>query len=287
MMEQLAKTHSGIYCGTVMHRRVRPRAHYLRYGVFYLLLDLDELPQFDLRLLGVERTAPFSFRARDHGDGSGDLKAWVGKCLADAGIGADLTRVSLLTFPRVFGFVFNPISVYFCYGPGDQLAATLYEVNNTFGGRHTYALAAEAGPAGTIRQSCAKRLYVSPFNDVSGGYRFAVRPPSDKIALSIDQHDADGHLLQAAFAGKRHELTDRSLLRLLLVYPLLTLKVVAGIHWEALKLWLKGVPLHKRPQSVNNPPLSDQFGPDQFGPDMRGDIHGGVTSESEPARVGT
>ncbi|WP_303982614.1 DUF1365 domain-containing protein [Dongia mobilis] len=281
MMEQLA-THSGIYCGTVMHRRVRPRTHYLRYGVFYLLLDLDELPRLNLRLLGVERSAPFSFRARDHGDGSGDLKSWVRKRLVDAGIDVEVARISLLSFPCVFGFVFNPISVYFCYGPEDRLAATLYEVNNTFGGRHIYALAATAGPAGTIRQSCAKRLYVSPFNDVSGFYRFAVRPPSDKIALSIDQHDAEGHLLQAAFAGKRHDLTDRSLLRLLLVYPFLTLKVVAGIHWEALKLWLKGVPLHKRPQSVNNPSQADQKAPG-----MRGDNHGGVTSESEPARAAT
>lgn len=272
---------SAIYCGTVMHRRVRPKAHRLRYGVFYLLLDLDELPELDLRLLGVERAAPFSFRARDHGDGSGKLKRWVSNGLRAAKIHSELGRVTLMTFPRVFGFVFNPISVYFCYDPGGVLMATLYEVNNTFGGRHTYVLEAKPDPSGTVRQSCAKRLYVSPFNDVSGDYRFAVRPPATKVALSIDQHDAEGHLLQAAFAGRRHELNDLGLLRVMLVYPLLTLKVVAGIHWEALKLWAKGVPLHKRPGSVNNPPQSDQTKPD-----MRGDNHAGVISESGAARSG-
>lgn len=264
-----------------MHRRVRPKAHYLRYGVFYLLLDLDELPHLNLRMLGVERAAPFSFRARDHGDGKGDLKAWAIRSLEEAGLGIDFGRIKLLSFPRVFGFVFNPISVYFCYDRTGVLAATLYEVNNTFGGRHVYALEAKSGPAGTIRQSCAKRLYVSPFNDMSGGYRFAVRAPAEKIGLSIDQHDAEGHLLQAAFAGRRHALTDRGLLRIMLVYPFLTLKVVVGIHWEALKLWLKGVPLHKRPTSVNTPPQSDQTAPD-----MRGDNHAGLISEPGPARAG-
>ena len=281
MMKAEADLKSAIYCGTVMHRRVRPKAHYLRYNVFYLLFDLDELPFLNLRLLGIERVAPLSFRAKDHGDGSGSLKLWVAQCLCDAGLKVDVAQVKLLAFPRIFGFVFNPISVYFCYDPAGALAATLYEVNNTFGGRHTYTLAAMANAAGTVRQSCAKRLYVSPFNDVSGGYRFAVRPPAEKIALSIDQHDADGHLLQAAFAGRRHALTDQALLRLLLVYPLLTVKVVAGIHWEALKLRLKGVPLHKRPRTMNTPPMCDQIAPD-----MRGDNHAGVISEPESARAG-
>ena len=270
---------SAIYCGTVMHRRVRPKAHYLRYGVFYLLLDLDELPALRLRLLGVECAAPFSFRARDHGDGTGDLKRWVSDSLHEAKIDGEPGRILLMVFPRVFGFVFNPISVYFCFDSAGALMATLYEVNNTFGGHHTYVLEANANPSGIVRQHCAKRLYVSPFNDVSGGYRFAVRPPADKVVLSIDQHDAQGHLLQAAFAGRRHELTDLGLLRVMLIYPLLTFKVVAGIHWEALKLWAKGVPLHKRPGSVNNPLQSDQTKPD-----MRGDNHAGVISESEAAR---
>lgn len=264
---------SGIYCGSVMHRRVRPKWHHLRYDVFYLLLDLDELPRLDFAALGIERPAPFSFRAKDHGDGSDDLKPWVLRELRASGIAVEIGRIELMCFPRVFGFVFNPISVYFCYAASGGIAAILYEVNNTFGGRHAYVLPADA-TGDKVYQSCAKRLYVSPFNDVSGGYRFAVRLPGEKVALSIDQHDANGHLLRAAFAGRRREMTERAFLRLLVVYPFLTLKVVAGIHWEALKLWLKGVPLHKRPGSVNTSLRSDLVAPD-----MKGEKHGGVISE--------
>ena len=265
-------TRSGIYCGSVMHRRVRPKRHHLRYDVFYLLLDLDEMPGLGLRLIGVERRAPFSFRAGDHGDGGGDLKSWVLGQLRKAGIATPIHRIEIMCLPRIFGFVFNPISVYFCYDEAGAIAATLYEVNNTFGGRHAYALPAHAR-GDKLFQRCDKRLYVSPFNDVSGGYRFALRLPGEKIALSIDQHDADGHVLQAAFAGRRREISDAALARLLLLYPLLTLKVVAGIHWEALKLWVKGVPLHKRPGSGNTSPASDDNVPG-----MRGEKHGGIVA---------
>ena len=239
---------SAIYCGSVMHRRVRPKRHHLRYDVFYLLLDLDEIPTLGLKLLG--RRAPLSFRASDHGVGVGDLKRWAITAVAQAGISDPIARVELLCFPRVFGFVFNPISVYFCRRADDNVAAIIYEVNNTFGGRHFYVLPAEA-KEDRVFQACPKKLYVSPFNDVSGGYRFALRLPGEKLALSIDQSDAEGHVLQAAFAGRRRPLDDANLLRLLLIYPLLTVKVVAAIHWEALKLWCKGVPLHKRPGSAD------------------------------------
>lgn len=249
---------SAIYRGSVMHRRLRPKAHYLRYSMFYLLLDLDELAQLAgrLRLLGIEKAAPLSFHAADHGDGSGDLIGWVKDQLVRGGQYFDLGTIRLLTLPRMFGFVFNPISIYYCHDREGSLRATLYEVNNTFGGRHAYVLPVMPG-AEVIRQSCAKKLYVSPFNDVSGSYRFAVLPPGEKVALSIDQSDAEGRLLQAAFVGRRVALSDAALLSLMVIYPLLTLKVVAGIHWEALKLWWKGVPLHKRPASTDNPHRGD------------------------------
>ncbi|TDQ77565.1 hypothetical protein A8950_3717 [Dongia mobilis] len=247
---------SAIYRGSVMHRRLRPKAHYLRYRMFYLLLDLDELPRLGgLRLLGVERRAIMSFRARDHGDGSGDLKAWVGGQLARAGLHFAPGRVRLLTLPRVFGFVFNPISVYFCHDLAGELRATIYEVNNTFGGRHAYVLPASAHDR-VVRQQCAKALFVSPFNDMSGGYRFSLLPPGDRVALGIDQYDEGGSLLRAAFAGQRVILSDAALLKLLVIYPLLTIQVIAGIHWEALKLWWKGVPLQleKRPRNPDTAP---------------------------------
>ncbi|MBL8709327.1 MAG: DUF1365 domain-containing protein [Rhodospirillaceae bacterium] len=268
---------SAIYAGSVMHRRLRPKAHYLRYSMFYLLLDLDELAQFSgrPRLLGIERAAPFSFRAIDHGDGSGDLVGWVKDQLVRGGQYFDLGAIRLLTLPRMFGFVFNPISIYYCHDREGALRATLYEVNNTFGGRHAYVLPVTPG-AEVIRQSCAKQLYVSPFNDVSGGYRFAVLPPGDKVALSIDQSDAEGRLLQAAFVGRRVALNDAALLKLLVIYPFLTLKVVAGIHWEALKLWWKGVPLHKRPTSTDNLRRGDTAtGVDRGDEDVRSDAEHG------------
>jgi DUF1365 family protein len=240
-------TGSAIFCGSVMHRRVRPKAHYLRYSVFYLLLDLDELPRLQLRLLGVERQSLLSFQAKDHGDGKGDLKNWVLDQLRNAGIPNAITNIRLMCFPRVWGFVFNPISVYFCSDASGATVAILYEVNNTFGGRHAYALPA-VPVDGRVVQNTPKRLYVSPFNDVSGGYRFAVQLPAERVALSIDQHDVEGLVLRAAFTGRRRTLDDWNLLRVVVLYPLLTLKVVAAIHWEALKLWLKGVPLHKRPR---------------------------------------
>lgn len=239
--------HSAIYCGSVMHRRVRPKKHHLRYDVFYLLLDLDELPALNFRLLGIERASLLSFHAKDHGSGTGDLRGWVLAQLRAAGISDEIANIRLMCFPRVLGFVFNPISVYFCSDASGAIAAILYEVNNTFGGRHAYVLPADA-VNGRVFQSSAKQLYVSPFNDVSGGYHFTVRLPDEKVALSIDQHDGDGPVLRAAFAGRRHPLDTLNLLRVAVLYPLLTLKVVAAIHWEALKLWLKGVPLHKRPR---------------------------------------
>jgi DUF1365 family protein len=251
-----AAAFSAIYRGSVMHRRLRPKAHYLRYRMFYLLLDLDELPSLGrLRLLGIERRAIMSFRAGDHGNGSGDLKAWVGGQLAQAGLHFPVGRVQLLTLPRIFGFVFNPISVYYCHDREGELRATIYEVNNTFGGRHAYVLPV-AGNDPLVRQQCAKALFVSPFNDMTGGYRFSLLPPGARVVLGIDQFDAEGSLLRAAFTGQRVALGDVALLKLLVIYPFLTIQVVAGIHWEALKLWLKGVPLQleKRPRNPDTAP---------------------------------
>jgi len=236
-------TISALYPGIVSHHRLRPRTHRLRYRVAPMLLDLAELPKLarQLRLFAYNRPGIFSFRDRDHGDGKGDLRAWVEERLAEAGIATEGGSVALLCYPRMLGYAFNPLSVYFCSDPAGRLAALLYEVNNTLGERHTYVIPV-AGP-GAIRQAVSKRFYVSPFIPMDCTYRFKVTPPADGVAVSIAESDGKGLLLSATFAGRRKALTDGALFRILLAYPFMTLKVIAGIHYEALKLWLKGTPI--------------------------------------------
>jgi DUF1365 family protein len=238
-----------------MHRRTRPRRHKLAYDVTYFLLDLDELPTLDKAVTGFTHNRPglFSFYDRDHGDGSGaPLRPWVESHLTAAGIDLKGGPIRLLCYPRTLGYVFNPISIYFCYRPDQSLAAILYEVTNTFHERHSYLMAVDAqqdGAENILRHACAKEMYVSPFIAMDMTYHFRIRPPGEGFALSIQETDADGTLLFASFAGDREDLTSKSSLLSFLKFPLLTLKVIGGIHWEALKLWLKGVPLvhHPRP----------------------------------------
>ncbi len=243
-------TSSSLYRGSVRHVRLRPRRHALRYRVFWLLLDLDARPA--LRLLSFGRFNLFGFDERDHGDGTpGGLRAWVAGQLDAAGIDAP-GPVRVLTMPRVLGYVFNPISVYFCHRADGTLAAVLYEVNNTFGTRHSYlfAVGAEAHP---LRHACRKQLYVSPFLPTGMTYRFRLAPPAARVALAIDAADAAGPVLSAVLSGRRVKLTDAALLRAFLAIPLLTLKVTAAIHWQALRLWLKRVPLVPRPAPPATP----------------------------------
>ncbi len=248
---------SGLYAGPVSHTRLRPRRHALRYRVFMLLLDLDELDQIDgaLRLLKINRAGLLSFHERDHADGKpGRLKTKIEAVLSDAGLPFG-GPIRLLTMPRLWGFGFNPISVYFCHGVNGRLSALLYEVNNTFGDRHSYLIPVTG--QGAIDQSCAKRLFVSPFMQMDMNYRFRVRPPQDEIALLIDGSEAEGVMITTSFIGQRTALSDKALLQAVLAHPLLTLKVVAGIHWEALKLLLKGVRLVRRaPAPVNRVSLT-------------------------------
>jgi len=248
---------SCIYTGRVMHRRARPRRHKLAYEVASFLVDLDELPTLDRRLRGFSynRFGLFGFHDRDHGPGTGEpLKPWVEQHLAKAGIVLNGGPVRLLCYPRLLGYVFNPLSVYFCYradGNKHQLAAILYEVTNTFRERHSYLIPADenAGMDGLIRQACAKELYVSPFIDMDMTYNFRIKPPAEDLAVAIHATDKDGPLLFASFNGQRQAMTAATLRKSFYKFPFLTVKVIAGIHWEALKLWLKGVPLvhHPRP----------------------------------------
>ena len=232
---------SALYAGKVFHTRLRPRRHKLTYRVFSLLLDLDEVGALSarLKLFAHNRFAVFSFHDRDHGAGEGNLRGWVEAQLGAAGFQLATPKISMLCYPRIFGYVFNPLTVYFC-ADGDVLKAILYEVHNTFGEKRTYAIRVAPG-ATTIEQSCNKELYVSPFVPMDCTYRFRIEPPGKRVSIAIAESDPQGLLLNASFAGSRQELTDATLLRAFLAYPLMTLKVTAAIHWEALRLWIKGV----------------------------------------------
>ncbi|HTO82288.1 MAG TPA: DUF1365 family protein [Methylomirabilota bacterium] len=245
---------SAIYTGRVMHARWRPVRHRLRYEALYLLLDLDELPELSrrLRLFSTRGFNLFGFLERDHGDG-GDrsLRLYVETHLRRAGIEPDGGPIRLLAMPRVLGTVFNPLSLFFCHRADGTLAAVLYEVNNTFGERHSYLIPATRDAGATadrvLRQSCAKCFYVSPFLDMPLTYHFRVAPPADRASVVVQTHDADGPILTAVFAGTRAPLTDANLCRAFLRHPLLAMQVLGAIHWEALKLWRKGLRVRPRP----------------------------------------
>jgi DUF1365 family protein len=174
------------------------------------------------------------------------LKARIERELAKAGLPTG-GAIRLLCMPRVLGFVFNPISVYFCHEPDGGLSAILYEVNNTFGQRHAYLIAAPVQPEPLIEQGCDKRLFVSPFMHMDMTYRFRVVPPTDDVRLLIDGSDPQGTLITTSFLARRQDITDGTLLKALMAHPLMTLMVVAAIHWEALRLFLKGIRLVSQP----------------------------------------
>lgn len=252
------KEASALYRGRVMHRRLRPKAHKLGYRVFWLLLDLDEIDDLAgrLRLFSRNRFNLLSFHDCDYGDGSGaSLRMQIEALLEKAGVDLSGGTIRLLTMPRVLGYVFNPISLYYACGPDGRLRAMVYEVTSTFGVRHAYVIPVppEDQGAGRIRQGAAKALYVSPFMDMAMDYRFRGRLPAERLKMVIGGFDAEGLLITATMTGERRALTDRRLLATTLTVPLLTLKVTAAIHWEALKLWVKRVPLTRQPPSAREP----------------------------------
>lgn len=233
---------SALFVGEVVHIRHRPARHRLSYRIVMGLFDLDELPALARRsrLFGHNRAGLFSFHERDHGDGSGRaLRPQVERALAEAGIAPPGGPIRILCMPRLLGYVFNPLSVYFCHAPDGELRAIVHEVNNTFGERHCYALPASTGTDGLVRQHCAKQFRVSPFLPRDLDYSFTITPPGEKAAVHIRVDRHGEQVLSAWFAGRRISFTTRALLRQWLRHPAMTFKVIAGIHWEALFLWRK------------------------------------------------
>jgi DUF1365 family protein len=241
---------SCLYEGKVTHSRLRPFRHSFAYRVYYALLDIDEVTSLGARLLSVGRTNLYSFHPSDHGfDTIAEIRSWISGVLAEVGVEQHGVRISLLTFPRVVGYTFNPLSVWYCHDSDDRLRVVLYEVLNTFGDRHVYAV--EIRDRHDLNHSFPKRLHVSPFNDMRQTYHFSITDPGTHLSIGIDQRDIDGTMFRAGMRLNRLELTDRNLLRLFITHPLITGSVIVGIHWQALRIWLKGGRYHRRPEPAS------------------------------------
>jgi DUF1365 family protein len=236
--------------------------HRFSYRVMNLLIDLDRLDAADRQspLFGVNRAALYGFYEKDHGERDGSsLRAHAQRCAAQHDIDLTGGRVWLLCYPRLLGYTFNPLSVYFCHRADGAVALVIYEVRNTFGGIHSYVLPVRPGDIteSGLRQEQDKLFYVSPFIEMAMRYHFRLSPPGERIKLRILETDRDGPLLAATFSGRRCTLTTSALFRAFISLPLVTLKIVAAIHWEALRLWRKGAHLVPRPDAADvNPPTT-------------------------------
>jgi uncharacterized protein len=244
-----------LYTGKVMHQRMKPFGHRFEYTVFSLLIDLDQLDGADRlsRLFSVNKRNIASFHEADHIDMrispvEKGIRAYVDRLFLNAGAGRP-ARVELLAYPRIFGHAFNPISLYYGYEASGALTGMIYEVRNTFGERHTYVCPVEQGElsGAGLRQSRHKLFHVSPFIEMGMRYDFRVRAPGQNLQFRILESDAEGPLLAATFSGAARLLNTPTLASQLVKIPLLGLKIVAGIHFEALRLWLKGAKFRRSP----------------------------------------
>lgn len=241
---------SALYVGAVRHARYQPKTHRFGYRVFSAYLNVDDLDgdRLGLKLLSVNRWNLFSLRLRDHGARDGThLRPFLNGLLGEAKISPP-DEIYVLCYPRMFGFAFNPLTVYYCY-EGGQISAMIYEVRNTFGDDHTYVVPLKGQSRDTLTLHCRdKRLHVSPFMEMKARYHFSTAAPHEDLRMVIRETQDDKPLLVASFFGKKRPLTDASLLKAFLTHPLMTVKVVVAIHYEAAKIFLKGVPFVKRPE---------------------------------------
>ncbi len=238
--------------GVVVHKRLRPKPHAMRYNVFTVMLDVDCIAAVAARTpwLGHNRFNLISFYDRDHLCGTGEaIGDAVRRVFREAGHDVERARILLLCYPRLLGYVFNPLSVFLLVGESGAVRAVLYEVNNTFGERKSYVVAAGTASGGVYAQACDKELYVSPFTPAQGRYGFRLAWSAERVLVGVHLSDSQGPLLKTHFNGTPALLTGRAIVRATLAMPFMTAKVMAGIHIEAVKLWFKGVPLVRRHRS--------------------------------------
>lgn len=252
------KLSTAIYKGEVRHQRLTPLRNRFAYNMSSFLFDLDELDkaQRHCRWFSLNRFNLFSFYFKDLGNGSGEHpRDYLERCLKEQGLVDTLASASVLCYPRILGYAFNPLSVYYCYNQHKELFAVLHEVSNTFKQRHSYLFSVPAVDRNkpTIRQQCDKNFYVSPFNSMAMRYQFRLLLPSDKLGISIRVKQNEQDVLHASFQGQRRPFNDRELLRSFCSLPLMTLKVLGGIHWQALKLFSRGLKIVPRPTEPSSP----------------------------------
>ena len=245
---------SYIYTGNVIHKRFKPKKHYFKYKVFSLLIDLSEIKLLDqnLKIFSYNKFNIVSFYDKDHGARNGSsIKDWVISNLKKNNIDTENIQIKLLCYPRIFGYVFNPLSVFYIYDRSSNLISILYEVKNTFGEQHTYVFKTEINH-NLIQHTCKKKFHVSPFIEMDCTYFFRLLKPGNKISVIIDQNDNNGKILYASQDGVRSEINNINLIKSYLKHPLMTFKIIFAIHYEAFKLWSKGIKFIKKTLKIKN-----------------------------------
>ena len=245
---------SAIYNGQVIHKRFKPKVHYFKYKVFSLLLDLSELEKLDKKVnfFSFNKFNLISFHEKDHGERDGSsLKLWVQKNLEKNNIQNTDIKIKILCYPRIFGFVFNPLSVFYVYNLEGQLISILYEVKNTFGEQHTYIFKV-LKDSNLIQNNCSKKFHVSPFIEMNCNYFFRLLKPGNKISVIIDQYDSEDKILYASQDGFRSDFNTKNLIKSYLKHPIMTFKIILAIHFEAFKLWAKGIKFIKKKIKIKN-----------------------------------
>ena len=244
---------SPIYNGTVIHKRFKPKIHFFKYKVFSLLLDLSDLNRLDkdISFFSYNTFNLISFFDKDHGERDGSsLFEWVKKNLVENNINSNNIKIKLLCYPRIFGYVFNPLSVFFVYDNQENLISILYEVKNTFGEQHTYIFKVENN--NLLQHNCSKKFHVSPFIEMNCNYFFKILKPAEKISVIIDQYQLDDKILFASQDGRRVDFNSKELLKSYIKHPLMTFKIISAIHFEAFKLWAKGIRFVKKKFKIKN-----------------------------------